>query len=180
MNKKTIGVFAGSLRKGAYSRAVATLIANMMPANFTMKMIEIGNLPLYNEDLDEEGSVPAPWTSFRAALKELDGFLFVTPEYNRSFPAALKNALDVGSRPYGQNLWAQKPGAVVGVSPGRLGGFGAAHHLRQCMSFLDIYPMQQPEAYLGGVDAIVEGKSPESLRYLQEIADGFAAWTERF
>lgn len=179
MTKKKIGVIAGSLRKDAYSKAIAALLSGMMPGDIQMCPIEIGTLPLYNEDLDEPGSVPGPWTDFREAVRGMDGFLFVTPEYNRSFPAAIKNALDVGSRPWGENLWEGKPGAVVGVTPGRMGAFGAVNHLRQVAAFLDIRLMQQPEAYIGEVDAILQGRNPEGTAYLKEIAGAFAAWVER-
>jgi chromate reductase len=112
-----------------------------------MQIIEIGDLPLYNPEL-EDGGVPA-WQRFRDAVAPLSGIMFVTPEYNRSVPAALKNAIDVGSRPYGQSVWAGKPAGILSQSPGALGGFGANHHLRQSLVFLDMPAMQQPEAYLG-------------------------------
>lgn len=114
----------------------------------------------------------------------MDGFLFVTPEYNRSMPAVLKNALDVASRPYGSNLWGGKPGAIISVSPGKPGAFGANHHLRQCMTFLNVYMMQQPEAYLGNVDGFFDEngavKDAGTDQFLQSLADAFADWTGRF
>eukprot|EP01030_Chromulinospumella_sphaerica_P016526 gene16526-16341_t len=145
----TIAVLVGSLRKQSINRKVAQALAQLAPANLKLSIVEIGELPLYNEDLD--GSAPpAAYSTFRQQVAAADAVLFVTPEYNRSVPAALKNAIDVGSRPYGQSVWSGKPGAVISVSPGAIGGFGANHHLRQSLVFLDVPCMQQPEAYLGG------------------------------
>jgi chromate reductase len=114
---------------------------------FDFKILEIGELQMYNQDLDE--TPPAIWTDFRNQLNGFDGVLFVTPEYNRSVPAVLKNAIDVGSRPYGKSVWNGKPAAIVTVSPGQIGGFGANHHLRQSLVFLNVPVMAQPEAYIG-------------------------------
>ena len=102
---KTVGIFLGSLRKGSYSRIIAQELAKLFPADYTTQFLEIGNLPLYNQDFDDLGPVPAEYVQFRAAVQKLDAALFVTPEYNRSVPAVLKNALDVASRPYGANVW---------------------------------------------------------------------------
>eukprot|EP01034_Spumella_vulgaris_P002401 gene2401-3123_t len=133
----TIAVLVGSLRKQSINRKVAQALAQLAPANLKLSIVEIGELPLYNEDLD--GSAPpAAYSTFRQQVAAADAVLFVTPEYNRSVPAALKNAIDVGSRPYGQSVWSGKPGAVISVSPGAIGGFGANHHLRQSLVFLDV------------------------------------------
>src|SRR5665647_1808515 len=128
----------------------------MATASFEMEEVKLGELLIYNQDLDDEGKPPAAWTTFRKLMKKFDGFLFVTPEYNRSVPGALKNALDVGSRPYGQSVWDGKPGAIVSASPGAISGFGANHHLRQSLVFLNVPAMQQPEAYIGGVAALFD------------------------
>jgi chromate reductase len=139
---------------------------------------------MYNQDYDDEGHPPAEWTRFRKEVKALDGCLFVTPEYNRSFPPVLKNALDIASRPYGQNLWSGKPGAVIGVSPGKLGAFGAGNQLRQTMAFLNIFLMQQPEAYIGEAASLFDeqGKltNQGTADFLRQYADAFAAWALRF
>jgi len=144
-------------------------------------VIEIGELPHYNQDLEE--SVPAAWREFRDRIRASDAILFVTPEYNRSIPGALKNAIDVGSRPSGQSVWLGKPCAVVSTSPGALGGFGANHALRQCFVFLDMPVMQMPEIYLGQVDKAVDadGKvgSDGTRGLMEKFLATFATWIER-
>ena len=181
MKNKTIGVFVGSLRQGSFTRSVAKYLAKIAPSDFAFKFIDIGGLPLYNQDLDE--NPPEAWVKFRAEVKALDGFLFATPEHNRSFPAALKNALDVASRPYGFSVWNGKPGAVVSVSPGAIGGFGANHHLRQVLAFLNVPTMQQPEAYVGGVMASLDEKGDvvaSGLQdFLKQYMDAFVQWINR-
>ena len=175
-----VGVFVGSLRKGAFSRQIAEVLKSMAPPELALEIIEIRDLPLYDPDL-EEGTIPAAWTTFRAAVAAVQAVLFVTPEYNRSVPAALKNALDVGSRPYGKNVWAGKPGAIVTVSPGAMGGFGANHHLRQSLVFLDVPALQQPEAYLGHVDRLFDNSGDLTDEWARDFLKGFlaafAAWT---
>ncbi|WP_265460145.1 NADPH-dependent FMN reductase [Enterococcus sp. HY326] len=178
---KKIGFFIGSLRKDSYNKKVGETIASLLPAGYEAEFIEIGDLPFYNEDLDTDGNVPAAWTRFRNEVKGLDGFVFVTPEYNRSVPAALKNALDVGSRPYGQSVWDGKPGLVVTVSPGAIAGFGANHHLRQSLVFLNVPTLQQPEAYIGGIHTLI-GEDGEIVAdtkgFLQTIVDAFVPFFE--
>lgn len=180
MGRKNIGVFVGSLRRDSFSRAIARAAASLAPEELSMKFIDIGDLPLYNSDFDDDGNPPETWERFRKEIAELDGFLFVTPEYNRSVPAVLKNALDVGSRPYGHNAWDGKPGAIISVSPGVLGAFGANHHLRQPMVFLNVLLMQQPEAYIGSVASLLNGNGElinESTRsFLKNYMDTFAKW----
>lgn len=184
METMKIGVLVGSLRRESYSRRVAQTVMGMMPEGFDVQLMDIGGLPIYNQDFDDDGQVPAAWQAFREAAKGLDGFLFVTPEYNRSVPPVLKNALDVGSRPYGSSVWDGKPGAVISVSTGKVGGFGANHHLRQSLTFLDVYAMQQPEAYINNCTKMLDdnGKVTDerSRKFLQEIADAFAQWVARF
>ncbi len=173
-----VAVIVGSLRKGSINRQVAIALSELAPASLALNIIEIGQLPLYNQDEDE--NPPASWTAFRARIKAADAFLFVTPEYNRSVPAALKNALDVGSRPYGKNAWDGKPGAVVSASPGAIGGFGANHHLRQSFVFLNIAAMPQPEAYLGHADKLFDanGKlaNDGTRKFLEGFLEAFARW----
>lgn len=184
MSKPTIGVFVGSLRKGSYSRQIARILEGLGKDRLDFKEIELGALQLYNQDLDDEGHPPQEWTRFREQVQVLDGFLFVTPEYNRSVPAVLKNALDVGSRPYGKNIWNKKPGAVVSVSPGTLSAFGANHHLRQSLVFLNVPTLQQPEAYIGNVANLLDehgnAKETKTNDFLRLIVDAFADWVELF
>jgi chromate reductase len=175
----TVAVIVGSLRKGSYNRLVAKTIAALSPSDVRYDFVEIGVLPLYNEDL-EPGAVPASWTRFRAEIRAADAVLFATPEYNRSVPAALKNAIDVGSRPYGQSVFDGKPAAVVSVSPGAVGGFGANHHLRQSLVFLNMPVLQQPEAYIGSAGNLFDEsgklKSEGTEKFLKTFAGAFAAW----
>ena len=144
-----IAIIVGSLREGSLNRKMARSICAIRGDNLDCAMVEIGDLPLYNQDLDT--NPPEQWTRFRNEVRDKDGVLFVSPEYNRGIPGVLKNAIDVGSRPYGQSVFDKKPGAIVTVSPGSIGGFGANHQIRQTCVFLNMPVMQQPEAYLGHV-----------------------------
>ena len=176
-----VAVLVGSLRKDSLNRKVALALAELAPAQLKLKIVEIGELALYSEDIDVTPP-PASYTTFRDLIRPADAVLFVTPEYNRSVPGVLKNAIDVGSRPYGQSVFNAKPGAVISVSPGAIGGFGANHHLRQSLVFLNVPCMQQPEAYLGGAgDAFdASGKLSEKTRpFLQKFIDEFAKWVEQ-
>ncbi|MNM52765.1 NADPH azoreductase [compost metagenome] len=176
----SVAVVVGSLRKESFNRKVALALSQLAPANLRLKIVEIGDLPLYNEDIDVDP--PAACKAFREQIRSSDAVLFVTPEYNRSVPGVLKNAIDVGSRPYGQSAWSGKPGAVISVSPGAVGGFGANHHLRQSLVFLDVPCMQQPEAYIGGAASLFDddGKLSEKTRpFLQTFIDKYAVWVER-
>lgn len=178
MSKYTIGIFIGSLRKDSFSCSVANYFVTNAPHDVEFKIVEIGQLPMYNQDLD--GAPPVEWVKFREQVNALDGLLFVTPEHNRSFPAALKNALDVASRPYGASAWNGKPGGVVSVSPGALGGFGANHHLRQVLTFLNVPTLQQPEAYVGNVMASLDAYgvvADDSLKgFLKQYQDALVKW----
>jgi len=180
---KKIAVFVGSLRKESYNRKMAKALIEIAPESLQLEIIEVGGLPLYNQDLDDEGRPPSDWTAFREQVKPFDGVLFVTPEYNRSVPGVLKNAIDVGSRPYGQSIWAGKPGAVMTVSPGAIGGFGANHHLRQSLVFLDVPTMQQPEAYIGGAAQLFDMNgtitSDATRGFLKDFMEKFLAWIEK-
>jgi chromate reductase len=174
-------VLVGSLRKASFSRMLANALISLAPSSLQLDIVEIGQLPFYNQDL-ETNPPPAPWATFRQRVKAADAVLFVTPEYNRSVPAVLKNALDVGSRPYGSSVWDRKPGAIVSSSPGAIGGFGANHHLRQSLVFLNVPTMQQPEAYLSHVDKLFDeqGKvaSDGTRKFLQDFMQAFAKWIE--
>jgi len=182
MQSKKIGVLVGSLRKESFSLKTAKALMLLAPDGLIFEIIEIGGLPIYNQDLEE--APPAAWTDFRERLKTCDGILFVTPEYNRSVPAVLKNAIDVGSRPYGKNIWDGKPGAVVSVSPGALGAFGANHHLRQSLVFMNVLTMAQPEAYIGGAAKLFDERSNlinESTReFLKKFMAAFTEWVARY
>jgi chromate reductase len=181
MATRKIAVLVGSLRKESFTRKVAKTLMLLAPPTLEMEIVEIGQLPLYNQD--DDGATPPPtFTEFRARIKEADGVLFCTPEYNRSVPAVLKNAIDVGSRPSGQSAWNGKPCGVVSVSPGAIGGFGANHHLRQSLVFLNMPCMQGPEAYVGGIANKVDADhvADESTRtFLQNYIECFDSWVER-
>jgi chromate reductase len=176
-------VLVGSLRKASFSGMLANALISLAPSSLQLDIVEIGQLPFYNQDLERLiDPPPAPWTAFRQRVKAADAVLFVTPEYNRSVPAVLKNALDVGSRPYGASVWDRKPGAVVSSSPGAIGAFGANHHLRQSLVFLNVPTLQQPEAYISHVDKLFDehGKlaGDGTRKFLQDFMQAFANWIE--
>lgn len=179
---RDVAVIIGSLRTESLNRKLAHALIELAPPSLKLAIVEIGMLPLYNADYDE-ADVPAPYTVFRERMQHVDGVIFVTPEYNRSVPAPLKNAIDVGSRPYGKSVWSGKPTAVVSGSPGAIGGFGANHHLRQSFVFLDMPAMPQPEAYVGGADKLFDAGgrlSNQSTRgFLGKFMQAYAAWLER-
>ncbi|MGC1819305.1 MAG: NADPH-dependent FMN reductase [Casimicrobiaceae bacterium] len=179
---RDVVVIVGSLRKESFSRKLANALRAIAPAALALEIVEIGQLPLYNQDLDGE-TPPAEWAAFRARVAKADAVLFVTPEYNRSVPGVLKNAIDVGSRPSGKSAWSGKPCAIVSNSPGNLSAFGANHHLRQSLVFLNMPAMQQPEAYIGGVAALFDPQGQlvnDSTRdFLKKFVDAFAAWIEK-
>ena len=179
---KKIGIIVGSLRKKSFNRSVGKYLASVAPESCTVSFPDIGNLELYNQDMDD--SPTDAWVKFRNEIKELDAVLFITPEYNRSIPGVLKNAIDIGSRPYGQNVWSAKPGGVISVSPGAIGGFGANHHLRQVLSVLNVYTMNSPEAYVGNImDALDESGrvvAEDTKAFLDKYMKSFVKWTDRF
>lgn len=182
MEQKRIAVFVGSLRKESFSRKMANNLVKLSPPTLKLEILEIGQLPLYNQDLDEDP--PQTWADFRRELKAFDGVIFVTPEYNRSVPGVLKNAIDVGSRPYGKSSWDGKPGAVISVSPGLIGGFGANHHLRQSLVFLNVPVMQQPEAYIGGAASLFSESGEivnDSVReFISKFMLAYSEWVATF
>jgi chromate reductase len=176
-----IAIIVGSLREGSLNRKVARSICAIRGDNLDCSMVGIGDLPLYNQDLDS--NPPAQWTRFRDEVRPADGVLFVSPEYNRGIPGVLKNAIDVGSRPYGQSVFDKKPAAIVTVSPGSIGGFGANHQIRQTCVFLNMPVMQQPEAYLGNVsdDSFDESgclKDGPLKDLVSVLAHAFADWVD--
>jgi chromate reductase len=172
-------VIVGSLRRQSFSRRLALALASVAPGATRLELVPIGGLPLYNQDEDVDPP-PAPWREFRERVRRADAVLFVTPEYNRSIPGALKNAIDVGSRPYGKSAWGGKPCAVVSCSPGSQGAFGANHHLRQCLVFLNMPCMQQPEAYIGGIDKLVDEQgsftNPATREFCAGVMSSFERW----
>jgi chromate reductase len=183
MSVKKIAVLVGSPRKDSLNRKFAQELVALAPASLQFDYIDIGGLPLYNQDLDDEGQTPAAWTAFREQLAKVDGVLFVTPEYNRSMPAAIKNAIDVGSRPWGKSIWDKKTAAVVTVSPGAVGGFGANHHLRQSLVAVNVATMPGPEAYIGNGAKLLgeDGKvnNDQTRDVLAKFINAFAAWAEK-
>lgn len=176
-----VGVIVGSIRRDSINRRLAKALMGLAPPSLSLEFIEIGLLPLYNQDLD--AAPPAEWQAFKKHVASVDAILFVTPEYNRSMPAALKNAIDIGSRPYGQSAWNGKPGAVVTASPSAIGGFGANHAVRQALVFLNVPVLQQPEAYIGHADKLVDAAgqitNPDTKAFLEKFMTAFAGWIDR-
>lgn len=174
-----VAVLVGSLRRASHSRKLAQALIQRAPESLRCRLVEIGELPLYNEDL-EQGTPPAAWSLFRSELRDAQAVLFVTPEYNRSIPGCLKNALDVGSRPSRQSMFDGKPAAVVSLTPGKLGGMAANHALRQTFVFLNMLVLQQPEAYISGAGELLgdDGaiKNPESARFFDQYLAAFERW----
>ena len=178
-----IAILVGSLREGSLNRRVARSICGLRGDNLDCSMVEIGDLPLYNQDYDALSQQPEAYVRFRDQVRSADGVLFVSPEYNRGMPGVLKNAIDVGSRPYGQSVWDRKPAAIVTASPGSIGGFGSNHQIRQSCVFLNMPVMQQPEAYLGHVtdDSFDESgclKDGRLKDLVTVLAHAFHDWVE--
>jgi chromate reductase len=177
-----VAAVVGSLRHASYTRRLVQGLGPITPAALSIDIVPIGDLPLYNED-QETSTPPAAWKTFRDRISPADAILFATPEYNRSVPGCLKNAIDVGSRPIGASVWAGKPAAVLSVSPGALGAFGANHHLRQSLVFLDMPVLQQPEAYIVSVAQLLGEdsaiKSPHTREFLRQFLEQFEQWIRR-
>jgi chromate reductase, NAD(P)H dehydrogenase (quinone) len=176
---RTVAILVGSLRKASWNRKLAETVASLAPAGLKFKFVEIGDLPFFNEDL--EANPPPAWVRFREQIRGSDAVLFVTPEYNRSLPAVLKNAIDVGSRPYGQSVFNAKPAAVISGSMGAIGGFGANHHLRQSLAFLNM-PTLPAEAYIGVAHELFDTdgalKNETTRGFLAGFALSFANWID--
>ena len=178
---RNVAVLVGSLRKESFNRKMANALIGLAPPELKLALVEIRDLPLFNAD--HEADPPPAVRDFKAALAKVDAVLFVTPEYNRSVPGALKNAIDAASRPYSKSAWKGKPAAVISVSTGAIGGFGSNHHLRQSLVFLDMPAMPQPEAYIGnaaslfGADGtITDDKTRE---FVAKFLNAFAQWIAR-
>ncbi len=180
---KNIAFIIGSLRKDSNSSRLAKAFASLLPEGYHASFPEIGKLELYNADYDTEGNPPPSYDTFRESLHKADAVAFFTPEYNRSVPGAVKNAIDVGSRPYGKSVWGGKPTLVVSSSNGVLGGFGANHHLRQSMVVLNAPVLAQPEAYIGKAQELVDADgnivSEDTRKYFQSIVNAFVLHIER-
>lgn len=182
MAERTIGVVVGSIRKDGYTKKIANFIIDNAPSGYKLELIQIADLPLYNQDYDENGE-PESYAPFRAKIKSMDGIIFITPEHNRSVPAALKNALDIGSRPYGKNVWNNKPAMVISSSISGLSGFGANHHLRQSLTFLNMPTLQQPEVYLANVQDYFDDQSnlikEDTTKFIKKALTDYLSFLEK-
>lgn len=180
MKKYKIAVIVGSLRKESFNLKTAKALISLAPESLSMELLNISSLPMFNEDL--EGNPPNEWVALRKKIRDADGLLFLTPEYNRSVPGVLKNAIDVGSRPYGENSWDGKPAGIVSVSFGNIGGFGANYHLRQSLTFINVPAMAQPEAYIGGAADLFDDKrkltNDSTKDFLKNFMGAFEKWMD--
>lgn len=178
LKKYKIAVIVGSLRKESLNLKTAKALIPLAPESLSLELLSIQGLPMFNEDL--EANPPQEWITLREQIRAADGLLFLTPEYNRSVPGVLKNAIDVGSRPYGKNSWNGKPAGVISVSTGNISGFGANHHLRQSLVFLNVKTMAQPEAYIGGAAALFDEKgnliNDSTKKFLKKFMEAFEKW----
>ncbi len=176
-----VAIIVGSLRKESLNRKLANVIAALEAPGLTFEIVEISQLPLYNQD--DDANPPKASVEFKSRIAAADAVLFITPEYNRSVPGVLKNAIDIASRPYGQSAWSKKPAGVISLSPGAMGGFGANQNLRQSLVFLDMPALQQPEAYIGGAGDLFDDngsiKKPETRKFIDQFIVAFAAWVQR-
>lgn len=179
-----VGLLIGSLRKESFTKKIATNVRSLFPEEYTVEILEIEQLPFYNQDFDDENNVPEVYTAFRNQVREFDAFLIVTPEYNRSVRAVLSNALDIGSRPKISNAWNGKPVAVISQSPGNLGGFGANHHLRQILTAINMPTLQHPEAYISNSASLINEKgiiyNESTVQFLQEFVDAFIDLIQKY
>lgn len=177
MSRKTIAIVVGSLRRDSFNAKLANALTKLAPPNFAFSIVEIGDLPLYNQD-DDAKQAPSV-QRLKAAISTADGLLFVTPEYNRSIPGVLKNAIDHASRPYGQSAWAGKPAGVIGISLGAIGTALAQQHLRNILAYLDVPTLGQPEAFVQVKEGLFEADGSigaASRQFLQGWMDRYVAW----
>ena len=180
MSTYPIAVIVGSLRRDSFNRQLADAIAKLAPPEFSFTQVDIGDLPLYNQDSD--ANPPPSVVRFKGEIAAAKGLLFVTPEYNRSLPGVLKNAIDQGSRPYGQSVWAGKPAGVLGVSVGAIGTALAQQHLRNILAYLDVPTLGQPEAFIQAKDGLFDDSGEigaGSRKFLQDWIDRYVAWIKR-
>lgn len=181
MIQYTIAVIIGSLRKESINHKLANAVVKLAPPEFVFKQAQIGTLPLYNQD--DEMNQGESVKQFKNEINMAQGILFVTPEYNRSIPGVLKNAIDHGSRPYGQNSWIGKPAGILGVSRGAIGTAVAQQHLRNILTFLDMPTLSQPEAFIQFKDDLFDEAGdigPGSKQFLQNWMNRYVAWITRF
>ena len=177
MSQHKIGVIVGSLRRDSFNRKLADGLAKLAPADVAFTRIEIGDLPLYNQD--DDGAPAASVTRLKADITASTGILFVTPEYNRSISGVLKNAIDHASRPYGQSAWSGKPAGVIGVSVGAIGSALAQQHLRNILGYLDMPTLGQPEAFIQAKDGLFEPDGSigaGSREFLEGWVNRYLAW----
>ncbi len=180
MSKYQIAVIVGSLRRDSFNRKLANAMAKLAPSEFSFKQVQIGDLPLYNQD--DDANQAASVVRLKSDLKAAQGLLFVTAEYNRSIPGVLKNAIDHASRPYGQSAWTGKPAGVLGVSVGTTGTALAQQHLRNVLAYLDVPTLGQPEAFLQAKDGLFDAAGnigPDSKKFLQSWIDQYVAWVKK-
>ena len=180
MSQYPIAVIVGSLRRDSFNRKLADAMVKLAPAEFSFAQVNIGDLPLYNQDHD--ATPPPSVIRFKAEIAAAKGLLFVTPEYNRSLPGVLKNAIDHGSRPYGQSAWAGKPAGVLGVSVGAIGTAMAQQHLRNILSYLDVPTLGQPEAFIQAKDGLFDASGEigaDSRKFLQGWMDRYVSWVKK-
>jgi chromate reductase len=179
MNRLDIVAIVGSLRRDSFTLRLVKAMQAIAPDSILLDVVPLNALTLYNQDEDVE-TPPPPWQQFRQRVKRADAVLFATPEYNRSVPGVLKNAVDIGSRPHGKSVWSKKPAAILSASPGALGAFGANHHLRQSLVFLDMPTLQQPECYVGAVNTLLDSNDrfvhPSTRDFLLQFIVQFEAW----
>lgn len=182
MSQLKIAVLVGSLRVDSFNRRLARAIEKLAPAEFGFKHVQINDLPLYSQDFD--AAYPAVATRLKKDIETADGLLFVTPEYNRSIPGVLKNAIDIASRPWGTNSFAGKPGAVIGTSIGSTGTALAQQHLRNVLTYLDVPVLAQPEVFIHFKDELIADDGSISndgtRKFLQGFVDNYTAWIRRF
>ncbi|UOO88506.1 NAD(P)H-dependent oxidoreductase [Vitreoscilla massiliensis] len=180
MSTYKIGIVVGSLRKESINRQLAQAVAKLLPPDFSAEFIEIGDLPLYNQDLD--GNQPAVVGAFKQHIEQQHGIIFVTPEYNRSIPGVLKNAIDHGSRPYGQNSWSGKAVGIMGTSSGAPATSMAQQHLRNTLVFCNMPALNQPEAYIQWRDGMIDAEDKFNERtgsFMQNWVDAYVAWVKK-
>lgn len=183
MSEKVIGIVVGSIRKEAFTKKIGEFLVANAPAGYCFDFIEIADLPIYNQDYDDANE-PANYAPFREKVRSMNGIIFVTPEHNRSVPAALKNALDVGSRPYGKNVWNGKPALIISSSISGISGFGANHHLRQMLAFLNMPTVQQPEVYLANVQDYFDDSGnlvkDDTAQFLRKVLNDYIQFVSKF
>ena len=176
-----VGLFVGSLRKASFSRRIAKALGELVPAGMVLNEIAFGDLPLYNGDLEPQA--PEPWQRFRAAVLASDALLFVLPEYNRSIPGGVKNAIDVASKPNGKNCWIGKPALVIAQASGQLGGLAGSYATKQVLAAVGAAAMPHPEVYLSRVATLFDGDGPmvpETKEHLRGVLASFETWSQRF